>query len=312
MRLVFAGTPAFALPTLEALLAAGHDIRAVYTQPDRPAGRGRRLSESPIKKFALTHSLPLYQPPTLTGIDRHLAPLEPDVAIVVAYGLILPPAMLALPRFGCVNVHASLLPRWRGAAPVARAIEAGDRVTGVTIMQMEAGLDTGPMLAQAEVPILDSDTSASLESRLAPLGAELMVHTLNLLGRGGVRARAQDDAAATYAPKLRKSEATVDWTRSAESLHRKIRAFNPYPVASTLLRGEPLRLWEVGPLDDGEEATPPTEPGTVLDTGAAGIRVQTGGGSLLLTRLQVAGGKVLEARDFLNGTRLAPGDRLGS
>lgn len=310
MRLVFAGTPAFALPTLEALLAARHDVVAVYTQPDRPAGRGRRLAQSVIKHWALAHSLSVRQPLTLEGAVDELAALKPDTLVVVAYGLLLPPAVLALPRYGCLNVHASLLPRWRGAAPIARAIEAGDREAGVTIMQMEAGLDTGPMLAQATVPILDSDTAATLEARLAPLGAGLMVRTLELLARGEVEPRAQDEAAATYAPKLRKSEALIDWSQPAEHLHRKVRAYNPYPVASTLLRGELLRLWEVGPM---EPASPPkAAPGSVLMAGPEGICVQAGRGTLVVTRLQLAGGKVLAARDFLNGTRLTAGERLGT
>lgn len=309
MRLVFAGTPAFAVPTLEALLRAGHEIRAVYTQPDRPAGRGRRPAPSAVKQCALTHGLDLRQPLTLKGAAGELAALGPEAMIVVAYGLLLPPDVLAVPRLGCLNVHASLLPRWRGAAPIARAIEAGDRETGVTLMRMEAGLDTGPMLAQARTPIRDTDTAASLEARLAPLGAELMVDTLNRLARGEIEARVQDEAAATYAPKLKKTESAIDWSETAERLHRRIRAFNPYPVASTLLRGEPLRLWEVGPWE--AETASPAPPGTVLAAGREGIRVQTGRGALLLTRLQLAGGKILAARDFVNGTRLALGERLG-
>lgn len=310
MRLVFAGTPAFALPTLEALLAAGHDVVAVYTQPDRPAGRGRRLAQSSIKECALTRNLTLYQPAHLNDAAAHLAALGPDAMVVVAYGLLLPPAVLAVPRFGCLNVHASLLPRWRGAAPIARAIEAGDRETGVTIMQMETGLDTGPMLAQISTPILESDTAASLEARLAPIGAKLMVDTLARLARGETEARRQGDAAATYAPKLRKAEAAIDWSEPAERLHHKIRAFNPYPVATTLLRGEVLRLWEVGPIE--RVIASRVDPGTVIGAGAEGIRVQTGHDALLLTRLQLAGGKAVGSRDFLNGTRLTPGERLGT
>lgn len=310
MRLIFAGTPAFAVPTLEALLNAGHEVVAVCTQPDRPAGRGRRIAQSAIKECALTHNLALYQPAHLKGAAEQLGALEPDTMIVVAYGLLLPSEVLAVPRFGCLNVHASLLPRWRGAAPIARAIEAGDRETGVTIMQMETGLDTGPMLGHARTPILDSDTAASLEARLAPLGARVMVDTLARLARGEAKARLQDDAAATYAPKLRKAEAEIDWSEPAERLHRKIRALNPYPVASTLLRGKPLRLWEVGPVE--QEAASGADSGTVIAAGAEGIRVQTGRGTLLLTRLQLAGGKVVTARDFLNGTRLSPGEPLGT
>lgn len=310
MRIVFAGTPAFALPTLEALHRAGHDILAVYTQPDRPAGRGRKLQASPVKRYALTHHLRVEQPRRLSGEEDTLAALEPELMVVVAYGLLLPPSILRIPRFGCINVHASLLPRWRGAAPIARAIEAGDTETGITIMQMEAGLDTGPMWRQARTPILASDTAATLEERLARLGAETLAPVLQQLGDRGAKPMEQDEARACYAPKLQKGEAPIDWSLSAAVLHRKIRAFNPWPVAVTYWRGQGIRLWDVGPLSAPAGGIQP--PGTVLGADAAGLHVQAGDGSLSITRLQLAGGRVLPVAEFLNGTRIGAGDVLGS
>jgi methionyl-tRNA formyltransferase len=312
MNLVFAGTPEFAVPTLQALHAAGHRILAVYTQPDRPAGRGRKLTASPIKRYAEAHGLPVHQPVTLKTATEteQLRALAPDVMIVVAYGLILPAAILAAPRHGCINVHASLLPRWRGAAPIPRAIEAGDRVTGVTIMQMDAGLDTGAILAMADTPIADTDTAQSLHDRLAPLGAAALLPVLEQLARGAVDARSQDDTHACYASKLRKDEARIDWQQSAPVIHRKIRAFNPWPVATTTLHGTPLRLWGVGPLGDAPPAT--AAPGTVLGADARGIRVLTGAGAVTLTHVQIEGSKVLAVADFLNGHALAAGNRLGA
>ncbi len=312
MNLVFAGTPEFAVPTLQALHAAGHRILAVYTQPDRPAGRGRKLTTSPVKRYAEAHGLPLHQPRTLKSDaeTERLRALAPDAMIVVAYGLILPAAILAIPRHGCINVHASLLPRWRGAAPIARAIEAGDRASGVSIMQMDAGLDTGAILAMAETPLTAIDNARSLHDRLAPLGAATLLATLAQLAQGALQARAQDNAHACYADKLRKDEAPIDWRQPAAVIHRKIRAFNPRPVAVSTLREMTLRLWEVAPL---VTATPnPTVPGTVLSADAGGIRVQTGDGALTLTRVQAEGGTVLTAAEFLNGHALAAGEHLGA
>lgn len=311
MNLVFAGTPAFALPTLQALLTAGHTLVAVYTQPDRPAGRGRKLTSSPVKQYALTQGLAVRQPSTLRDEEKTLAALEPDVMVVVAYGLILPPAVLAIPRLGCINVHASLLPRWRGAAPIARAIEAGDSETGITIMQMEAGLDTGPVLVQRRTPILDTDTTDTLEARLARLGADTLVTALEMMASGTLTSHSQNHAQASYARKLQKSEATIDWSQPARLLHRKIRALNPWPVATTLWRGKVLRLREVGRLEP--RASPAAAPpGTVIATDSAGLQVQTGEGVLNITHLQGAGGRVLPAREFLSGTPLRAGDRLGA
>ena len=310
MRLVFAGTPAFAVPTLDALRRAGHTIAAVYTQPDRPAGRGRRDTASAVKEYALTHGLTLHQPSTLRAEAERLTALNADAMVVVAYGLLLPAAMLATPRLGCINVHASLLPRWRGAAPIPRAIEAGDADTGVTIMQMEQGLDTGPMLAQARVPIEDADTAASLHDRLAALGAEQLVATLAALERGGIEPQPQDDARACYAPKLDKREAAIEWQLPALVLHRKIRALNPWPVATTLWHGEVVRLWDVGALaaDDSKHAAP----GTVVRADAGGIHIATGGGVLRIARLQAPGAKAVNAVEFINGRRLKAGDRFGT
>ncbi|BAV32352.1 methionyl-tRNA formyltransferase [Sulfuricaulis limicola] len=308
MNLIFAGTPIFAVPALEALLRAGHHIRAVYTQPDRPAGRGRKLAASPVKQCAQTHGIEIRQPEKISGEEKILHADAPDAMIVIAYGLLLPPSILAIPRHGCINVHASLLPRWRGAAPIPRAIEAGDTETGVSIMQMEAGLDTGPVLAEARIPIHATDTAQTLHDRLAQLGAETLISTLDQLARGGVTPQPQDNAGACYAKKLSKEESHLDWTQPAAVLHRKLRALNPWPVASTHWRGKTLRLWEVAPLDTRGGAG---APGTIVQADAAGIRVQAGNGMLTITRLQAEGGKILAAADFLNGHKPAIGDRLG-
>ena len=308
MNLVFAGTPAFAVPALEALRRAGHAIRAVYTQPDRPAGRGRKLTASPVKECAAKHGLAIRQPEKLSGEEARLRADAPDAMIVIAYGLLLPPSVLSIPRYGCINVHASLLPRWRGAAPIPRAIEAGDDVTGVSIMQMEAGLDTGPVLAETQTPVHETDTAQTLHDRLARLGADTLVATLERLARGELRPRAQDDTKACYARKLRKDESVLDWNQPAAVLHRKVRALNPWPVASTAWRGKTLRIWEVAP---GVKNIAPGTPGAIVQADAAGIQVRAADGVLTLTRLQAEGGKVLTAADFLNGHKLAAGDRLG-
>jgi methionyl-tRNA formyltransferase len=311
VNLVFAGTPVFAVPALDALLHAGHTVRAVYTQPDRPAGRGRKLTASPVKEFARALGLDIRQPLSLKEEVEALRALAPEAMIVIAYGLILPPAVLTIPKYGCINVHASLLPRWRGAAPIPRAIEAGDVVTGVCIMQMEAGLDTGPVLARAETTITPTDTAQTLHDRMAPLGAQTLIVALGHLARGKIRPQLQNDAQACYAKKLRKDESPVDWAKPAIELHRQIRALNPWPVASTTWDGKVVRLWEVGPLEPTATAMTPA-PGTVVRADTSGIRVATGNGILCLTRLQAEGGKILAAGDFLNGHRIAAGDRLGA
>jgi len=311
MNLVFAGTPEFAVPTLKALLDAGHTVLAVYTQPDRPAGRGRKVAQSPVKTFALEHGLPVHQPTSLkTGEEAgKLRALKPEAMIVIAYGLILPVSILNIPKYGCINVHASLLPRWRGAAPIQRAIEAGDAQTGVTIMQMNEGLDTGAMLAAAETPISENDTSASLHDRLGELGAQLLVETLARLQRRELQPQPQDNPRATYAAKLKKEEARLDWNSDARVLARRIRAFNPWPVAYTTLDGQTLRLWMAHAEKNNAVRS---VPGAVLSASADGLRVQCAPGALRITQLQLEGGKILDARAFLNGRPLAPGAHLGT
>lgn len=307
LRTVFAGTPEFAVPTLKALMSAGHPVCAVYTQPDRPAGRGRVLRSSPIKRFALSHGLAIAQPASLKHEADRLRALRPEIMVVVAYGLRLPRSVLEVPVHGCVNVHASLLPRWRGAAPIQRAIEAGDAVTGVTIMQMDEGLDTGDILAQAQTPIQDADTAQTLHGRLARLGAETLVATLARLEKGKLEPRPQDGADASYAAKLTKREVFLDWRQPAAQIVRKVRALNPWPMACTEYHGEVLRLWEAITT----EAAPAGEPGTVVGTGQTGIDVCAGDGVVRLLRLQLAGGRSQSAGEFLNGRPIQPGERLG-
>lgn len=308
MNIVFAGTPAFAVPSLRALAAAGHVLAAVYTQPDRPAGRGRRTTEGAVKRAALELRLPVQQPSKMTEqTAAELRQLAPDVMVVVAYGLILPEAVLQVPRHGCINVHASLLPRWRGAAPIVRAIEAGDPITGITIMQVDAGLDTGDILAQRETPISEDDTAQALHDRLAELGAELLVQTLNAIATGTIAPLPQDHAAACYATKIHKSEALLDWAEPAQVLHRRIRAFNPWPVAYTHFRGRVLRIWEVGPVGQPTQAAPP---GTLVVVDRSEIHVSTGAGTLPIRRLQLEGGKPLDVQAFVNGYHPKPGERL--
>ena len=308
MNIVFAGTPDFAVPTLDRLIDAGRRPVAVYTRPDRPAGRGRRPRPSPVKQRAEQAGIPVLQPASLRTPDAQaeLAALAPDLLVVVAYGLILPQAVLDIPRLGCVNVHASLLPRWRGAAPIQRALLAGDATTGVTIMQMEAGLDTGPMLARREIPIGAQDTAGDLHDRLAVLGAELLVEVLPDIAAGRLTPVPQDDAAATYADKLSKDEAPLDWQRPAAALARQVRAFNPWPVAETRLAGRILRIWQAEALPGPTAAAP----GEIVAAGRDGIDVATAEGVLRLIRLQAPGGRPLPAADFLNGHPLRPGDRL--
>lgn len=308
LRIVFAGTPEFAVPALEACAASRHELVAVYTQPDRPAGRGRRPRPSPVKVRALALDADVHQPRTLreAGEQTRLADLAPDLVVVVAYGLILPRAVLAIPRLGCVNVHASLLPRWRGAAPIQRAVEAGDTRTGVTLMQMAAGLDTGPVLASRECPIGPCDTGGDVHDRLARLGGELLADSLDVLAQGGLVATPQDEARATYATKLDKAEARLDWHLDAETLGRRVRAFNPWPVACALLDGEIVRLWRACAVTSNTRA----EPGTVVAAGREGIDVATGHGLLRVNELQWPGGRRLCAADAVNGRRLN-GRRFG-
>lgn len=308
-RLVFAGTPDFAVPALEALVAAGHSPVAVYTQPDRPAGRGRRPRPSPVKEVALHHGLPILQPQSLRTAEarQELEALRPDLMVVVAYGLILPRAVLDIPRLGCINIHASLLPRWRGAAPIQRAILAGDAETGVCLMQMEAGLDTGPVLARAATPIHREDTGGTLHDRLAGIGVGLLAQKLPDLLAGALEATPQTHEAATYAAKLEKSEAVMDWRLSAGRLQRQVAAFNPWPVAETRWNDKPLRIWRAAVVDGVTDAAP----GEVLAAGRDGIDVATGEGVLRLLELQPPGGRAMPAAAFLSGRAISPGERLG-
>jgi methionyl-tRNA formyltransferase len=302
LRLVFAGTPEFAVPCLEACLAAPADIVAVYTQPDRPAGRGRKLTPSPVKQRALEAGIPVEQPETLKTADAQLtlARHAPDLMIVVAYGLILPKKVLAIPRLGCWNVHASLLPRWRGAAPIQRAILAGDTETGVDLMQMEAGLDTGPVLIERRTPIGDDDTGGSLHDRLATLGADALAEGLARIARGEtLTPRAQPETGVVYAHKLEKSEARLDWNEPASVLARKVRAFDPWPATEAELWGERVRIWSAEAID----ARTHQPPGTIVATGRDAIDVATGKGLLRIVEVQREGGRRISVRDWRNARR---------
>ncbi|OGT37649.1 MAG: methionyl-tRNA formyltransferase [Gammaproteobacteria bacterium RIFCSPHIGHO2_12_FULL_38_14] len=299
LKIIFAGTPVFAAEILKALLHSSHQIIAVYTQPDQPSGRGLKLTASPVKILAQSEGLPIFQAISLKDYSEqtHLAAFNADVMVVAAYGMLLPQAILNLPKFGCINVHPSLLPRFRGAAPIERTILAGDAVTGVTIMQMDAGLDTGPMLLQRSCPISAQETSASLHDKLATLGAQSLIETLDLLAQGKIHAIPQDNQFATYAAKISKEEAYLHWEESAVLLSRKVRAFNPRPIAYTFFKGERLRIFEAIPLVGDEIA----EPGTLISASSEGIDVATGDGILRLLQVQVAGGKVMSAADFYRG-----------
>ncbi len=298
MRIVFAGTPDFSVPVLQALLDSGHEVVGVYSQPDRPAGRGRKLRPGPVKQLALQHEIPVFQPLSLRdeAAQATLAALEPELMVVVAYGLILPRAVLDIPARGCVNLHASLLPRWRGAAPIQRAILAGDRETGVCLMQMEAGLDSGPVLAQVKTEIRDEETGGSLHDRLSQLAAGLIARHLDDLAAGRLTPAPQDESLVTYASKLDKAEAAIDWTRNADELERQVRAFNPWPVAQADYQGEKLRIWDAKAIQEA----PADAPGTVVAAGPEGIDVVCGQGGLRLREIQLPGGKRMSSKDFLN------------
>jgi methionyl-tRNA formyltransferase len=303
MRIVFAGTPEFAVPPLAALAASRHAVVGVLTRPDRPAGRGRRVEAGAIKEFAQSHGLPVAQPATLRTPDGRAA-LEawrPDLMVVVAYGLILPPEVLAIPRLGCLNIHASLLPRWRGAAPIQRAILAGDAETGVAIMQMDAGLDTGPVLLERRVTIGPEDDSASLHATLAALGAAALLEAIEGLEAGTLQAQPQPVVGATYAAKIGKAEARIDWTGDAASIARQVRAFRPWPTAETRFRGEQLRIHRARALQD--DATPDggDAPGTVLGLQDDMLVVACGRGRLGILELQRAGRRGIGAREFVQG-----------
>ena len=299
LRIVFAGTPEFAAEHLKALLDTPHQVIAVYSQPDRPAGRGQKLSPSPVKQLALQHDIAVYQPHTLRdpAAQAELAALKPDLMVVVAYGLILPQVVLDTPRLGCINSHASLLPRWRGAAPIQRAVEAGDAESGVTVMQMEAGLDTGPMLLKVSTAIDADDTGGSLHDRLAALGPQAVIDAIAGLTAGNLVSEVQDDSLATYAHKLNKDEARIDWSRPAIELERLVRAFHPWPICHSTLNGDALKV-HAAELGEGGGA-----PGTILAADKTGLTVACGTGALRLTRLQLPGGKALNFSDLYNSRR---------
>lgn len=311
LRIIFAGTPDFAAHHLDALLNAGHQIVGVFTQPDRPAGRGKKLMPSPVKTLALEHDIPVFQPASLRPVEnqRLVADLNADVMVVVAYGLILPQAVLDMPRLGCINVHGSLLPRWRGAAPIQRALWAGDATTGVTIMQMDVGLDTGAMLTKVSCPIEADDTSATLYDKLAKLGPQGLLETLDQLANGTAVAEAQDNALATHAAKLSKEEARIDWSLSASQLARCVRAFNPWPFSYLTIEDTPIKVWQASALDISSTEAP----GTIIDVSKRGIQVATADGVLNLEQLQPAGKKPMSAQDLLNSRRewFIPGTVLG-
>ena len=307
MRVVFAGTPDFAVAPLAAVAAAGHAIAAVLTQPDRPSGRGLAATPSAVKRAADERGIAVLQPPTLkdAATQARLRELAPDVMIVAAYGLILPQAVLEIPRLGAINIHASLLPRWRGAAPIQRALLAGDERTGICVMQMDAGLDTGPVLLREAVPILPEDTAATLEDKLTALGARLVVIALERLAQGTLRAEDQPSEGVTYAAKIEKHEARIDWSQAAAAIDRQVRAFNPLPGAAARVRGIEVKVWRASVV-----VGPSGAPGTVLDAGASGVVVASGDGALRLVELQRAGGKRLSAAAFVRGFPLRPGDRF--
>ncbi|MNK26919.1 Methionyl-tRNA formyltransferase [compost metagenome] len=310
LKLIFAGTPDFAARHLAALLSSDHEVVAVYTQPDKPAGRGQKLTASPVKELALANDLPVYQPASLRNeaAQAELAALGADLMVVVAYGLILPKAVLDTPRLGCLNVHGSLLPRWRGAAPIQRAIWAGDAETGVTIMQMDVGLDTGAMIRKVSCPIAFDETSASLYDKLAELGPQALVDTLNAMAAGETAAEAQDDGLANYAQKLSKEEARIDWSMEAVAIERCIRAFNPWPISWFEAAEQTIKVWqaEVIDSDHGQPA------GTLLKADKQGIDVATGKGVLRLLTLQPPGKKAMSVPDLLNSRRdwFEPGTQL--
>lgn len=307
LKVIFAGTPDFAVPALQALIDSRHVVSLVLTQPDRPAGRGMKLKASPVKQLALAYDIPVFQPETLKdpAVQSRIAQEQADVMIVAAYGLIIPTAVLDMPRLGCYNIHASLLPRWRGAAPIQRALLAGDSETGVTIMEVVPALDAGAMVSKGVLPINERSTAQSLHDGLAAIGGELMVEAMDRLSETGVlEAEPQDAALVTYAEKLQKSEAMIDWTGSATAISRQVRAFNPFPVAQSPLHGEVCRIW-MATSQAGKG-----KPGEVVAIGDT-ILIGTGDGLLSVEELQLPGGKRLPVKDFMAGRRLKIGDRFG-
>jgi methionyl-tRNA formyltransferase len=317
VKLIFMGTPEFSVPSLERLMLDGHDIAAVFTQPDKPAGRGKHLHTPPVKAFAVQHGMRVHQPAKIKSNDEVRAIFEgisPDACVVVAYGKILPAWMLAIPRLGCINVHASLLPKYRGAAPINWALANGERETGVTIMQMDVGMDTGPMLTQRSIPIGDDETAPQLSVRLAQLGAELLSETLPGVERGEIAPLTQDDSKATYAPMLKREDGLIDWRMRAREIANRVRAFQPWPGTYTNFRGGRLIVWRGHEAPEADSHKVPdiaAEPGTILNINEAGITVVCSGSSaLLIEEVQVEGKRRVSAREFANGARLKPGDHL--
>ncbi|MFO9381417.1 methionyl-tRNA formyltransferase [Legionella pneumophila serogroup 1] len=298
LTVVFAGTPEFGLPCLDALIQSRHHLKAVYTQPDRPAGRGRKLQESPVKEWAINHQIPVYQPLNFKNQEAvdELSALKPDVMVVIAYGLILPKAVLEIPRLGCINVHASLLPRWRGASPIQHAILHGDAESGVTIMQMDVGFDTGPMLCKATCPVTSSDTAGSLHDKLAKMSVKPLLDVLEALASNSAQFELQNNELATYAGKINKEEARINWHQSAVEIDRKIRAFNPWPVAYTLAGELMLRIHQAKATDIMSTEMP----GMVLNVDKNGMLVATNDNALLVEKIQFPGAKVISVRDWLN------------
>ncbi|MCL1122613.1 methionyl-tRNA formyltransferase [Shewanella seohaensis] len=312
LNIIFAGTPDFAARHLQALINSHHNVIAVYTQPDRPAGRGKKLTASPVKELAVSHDIPVYQPGSLRKepAQQELAALNADIMVVVAYGLILPKVVLDTPRLGCINVHGSILPRWRGAAPIQRALWAGDKETGVTIMQMDVGLDTGDMLLKTYLPIEDDDTSATLYEKLALQGPDALLQALEGLANGTLMAEKQDEALANYAEKLSKEEARLDWSKSATQLWQEVRAFNPWPVSYFEHQGNTIKVWQTQVSTTSSNAAP----GTIISASKKGIEVATGDGVLTLLSMQLPGKKPLSVADILNarGDWFTPNTRLNN
>ena len=308
LKIIFAGTPDFAVPALAALIEAGHHIVLVLTQPDRPSGRGMKLKASPVKELALQHNIAVFQPETLKDVDTQtqLEKVKADVMIVAAYGLIIPTNVLQMPRLGCYNIHSSLLPRWRGAAPIHRSLLAGDAETGVTIMEVVPALDAGAMVSKGVLPISQRDTSQSLHDALAKIGADLMVDAMQQLAdTGNLPSTMQDESLVTYAEKLQKAEARIDWTQTADLISRQVRAFNPFPVAHAILNGEVCRIW----MATQSDVVSNVKPGTILDVGT-NIQVACGQGALIVEELQLPGGKRLKTKDFIAGQNLKVGQHF--
>jgi methionyl-tRNA formyltransferase len=314
VKLIFMGTPEFSVPSLERLILDGHEVAAVFTQPDKPAGRGKHLHAPPVKALALEHGIPVHQPAKIRNNEEVRAIFEtvsPDACVVVAYGKILPAWMLAIPRLGCINVHASLLPKYRGAAPINWAIANGERETGATIMQMDVGMDTGPTLTQRSIRIGDYETAPELSARLAQLGAELLSETLPRIERGEVAPLTQDDSEATYAPMLKREDGLIDWRMSASEIANHVRAFQPWPSTYTSFRGGRLIIWRGREAPSRQEADFAAEPGTVLNIDDSGITIVCSGlSALLIEEVQVQGKRRVSGLEFANGARLKPGDRI--